>query len=163
MSQEQYIFTKSSEKIITNESVQEVVPVEVIGEENKQAEVKLKVQREEGSVQINKIRNEILNKSKQEKNIDSDSFLRNLNLQSGEVINLKTISGNMTGEVMIENVGPYYLNNEDTNPVIIINGFIKTHSGYSENVKIIPDGNGTYNVISSKDGTVFRNLAVISK
>jgi hypothetical protein len=164
MSQEQNINSNSQEKIITNESVQEVVPVEVISEEEKQAKVELKAQRKkEDSDQVEKIRNEILNEDKQEKNIDSDSFLTNLNLQSGEVINLKTTRGDKTGEVRIDNVGPYYSNKEDTKPVTIINGFIKTPSGYNEPVRIIPDGNGTYNVISTKDGTVFRNSAEISK
>lgn len=162
MNLEKNINSNSQEKIITNESVQEVIPVEVISEEDKQAKVEIKAQREkEDSEQIEKIRNEILNEDKQEKNIDSDSFL--INLQPGEVINLKTTRGDKTGEVRIDNVGPYYSNKEDTKPVTIINGFIKTPSGYNEPVRIIPDGNGTYNVISTKDGTVFRNSAEISK
>jgi len=164
MSQEQNINSNSQEKIIINESVQKVVPVEVESEEDKQAKVELKAQRKkEDSEQIEKIRNEILNEGKQEKNIDSDSFLTNLNLQSGEVIKLNNKNGNNTGEVMVDSVDPYYSNKEDTKPVMIINGFIKTLSGYNEPIRIIPDGNGAYNVISSKDGTVFRNSAEISK
>ena len=164
MSQEKNITSNSQEKIITNESVQEVAPIEFISEEDKQAKVELKAQREkDNSEQIEKIRNEILNEGKQEKKIDSDSFLTNLNLQSNEVINLTTGNGSKTGEVMIGSIDPYYLNKGDKESVQIINGFIKTPSGYNEPVRIIPDGNGKYNVISSKDGTVFRNSAEISR
>lgn len=50
------------EKIITNESVEEVVPIEVISEEDKQAKVEEKLQKEkENNDEIAKKREEIMN------------------------------------------------------------------------------------------------------
>ena len=118
---------------------------------------------EEAMKKIEEVKTIPVEDSKIEKTIISDSFIQNLNLQPNEVINLRTKTGDKTGEVMVENVSSFYPDGGVDKSVMIVNGFIKTQSGYNEPIRIIPNGIGSYNVISSKDGTALRNNAEISR
>jgi len=161
MNNEQIGTNQNTSEVIKNNEVVASVKVPVSAEEE-QVKAEAKVKNEiENNKNIEELRNKI---SQQFENSEfSDSFINKLNLKKDEIINLTTGGGSKTGEVMVVEVAPYYKDKGDNKSVLAVNGFIKTLSGYNEPVRIIPDGNGKYNVISSKDNTVLRNSAEISR
>lgn len=150
MSFEQSI-NNGPEKIITKESVQEVVPAEVISEEDKQDKIELKAQKEkENNEQIEKVRENLLKKFEGEQIKEGVSFIFEQNPELSKIGTPEQYSQYLDTIFPDSKIKDIVYHGSSDSSSILNNGFDKEKLSRSPSFNFIKDKNKANGIAMSQ-------------